>query len=118
MPEGQFSGQRATYEYESDNGTIYLISLDETLGSITGSGLGLADSSTTGIELPKRFIPRVVFWQGDLNGRVVRKSLVCNTDGTLYTAKSVALTIDGVEGSTTGRRGEKFTFRKLPAASA
>lgn len=117
MPEGQFSGVRATYEYESDNGTKYLISLDATLGNLAGTGLGLADSNTTASELPARFVPRVVFWQGTLDNRVVRKSLVCNPDGALYGAKSSSLTIDGVQGVTTGRRGEKFTFRKLPPAS-
>lgn len=117
MPEGQFTGTRATYEYVADDGSLYLISLDETLGGLTGTGLDLANDTTTGTELPKRFVPRVVYWQGDLDGRIVRKALVCNTDGALYGAKSTALTIDGVDGSTTGRRGEKFTFRKLPPAS-
>lgn len=115
MPEGQFSGTRSSYEYEADDGTMYLITLDTTLGNVTGTGLGLADTSTTATELPKRLTPRVVFWQGILNNRVVRKSLVCNASGALYSSTSQNVTIDGVQGSTTGRRGEKFTFTRLPA---
>lgn len=114
MAESQFTGSRAVYEYTADSGTVYLLTLDETLGGITGTGLTRATTGTTGINAPKRFEPRVVFWQGVLNGRIVRKSIVCNSSGTLYNDVSTALTIDEVDGSTTGRRGEKFTFVRLP----
>jgi hypothetical protein len=115
MPEGQFSGSRASYEYTSDNGTVYLLTLDETLGGLTETGLVAATQGTTGIEPPKRFNPRVVFWQGELSGRQVRKQLVCNSNGSAYVDTSTAITVDGVDGITTGRRGEKLTFTRLPA---
>lgn len=115
MPEGQFSGARAGYEYINDEGTTYLLTLDETLGGIAGAGLSAATSASTAGGAPSRFTPRVVFWQGTLSGRTVRKSIVCNADGALYTDTSQSLTVDGVAGVTTGRRGEKITFVRLPA---
>lgn len=118
MPEGQFSGTRSTYVYESDNGTDYNITLDETLGSIPGTGLPIATTANSGAEKPGRLIPRVVFWQGELDGRIVRKEIVCNATGTLYSDTSQELVIDGVTGFLTGRRGEKFTFTRLQAAPA
>lgn len=115
MPEGQFTGERAVYVYTADDDTQYLITTDKTLGDLTGTGLVAATSGTTAGTLPKGVKPRVVFWQGTLNNKTVRKQLVCNRNGTLLTVnKSTSLTIDGVAGSTTGRRGEKQTFLRLP----
>lgn len=117
MPEGQFSGTRTAYEYTSDSGDKYLLTLDTTLGSITGTGLTAATTATIANPAPKRFKPRVVFWEGTLSGRKVRKKIVCETSGGLYAAStSQPLSIDGVAGATTGKRGEKITFVKLPLA--
>ncbi len=79
MPEGQFTGKRATYDYVADDGSEYRLTLDETLGSLTGTGMGKTTTASTSTEIPKRLKPRVVYWQGALDGRVVRKALVCNT---------------------------------------
>lgn len=118
MPEGQYSGTRTTYEYTSENDVVYLLTLDTTLGDLSEAGLVAATSGTEGVSPPKRFKPRVVFWEGVLGGRKVRKELVCEANSTLYdSATSQALTIDGVEGFTTGKKGEKFTFLKLGAAA-
>lgn len=120
MPEGQYSGTRATYIYVSDSNASYLLTLDTTLGDIAGTGLTRATTgnSTGSTPAPKRFQPRCVYWQGDLGGKTKRKRIVCNRDGTLFaTAAPATVNIDGVSGSTTGRRGEKFTFGSLPAAN-
>lgn len=118
MPEGQYSGIKKVYQYTADNtDDKYLLTLDETLGSISGCDLVEATSATVGTPPPSRFKPRIVYWQGVLDGRIVRKALVCNTSGDLYASTSKALTIDGVAGSTTGRRGEQMTFPRIPAAS-
>lgn len=114
MPEGQYTGRRGNYEYTSDDGTEYLINTDRTLGAIPNTDLQLATQGTNAVNPPKRFYPRVVFWQGELNGRIVRKKIVCDNTSSLYQKnKSERLTIDGVEGFTTGRRGEKFSYLKL-----
>lgn len=111
MPEGQFSGSRSKYEYVSDGGTTYKLTLDDTLGSITDLGLTAAGPTSTGIPKPTGFKPRVVFWQGTLSGVLKRKELVCSATSTLYaTESSSALTVDGVAGEIVGRRGEKLTF--------
>lgn len=116
MPEGQYSGIRKTYEYTADDGNIYLLKLDETLGDLTECALSAATTATTGTAKPLSFKPRIVYWQGTLNGRTVRKSLVCDPDATIYQSNtSQAVTIDGVAGFTTGRRGEKFSFTILPS---
>lgn len=121
MPEGQYSGQRKSYIYESDAGKTYILLLDSTLASLANTGLVEATTANaaTATPAPKRFKPRVVFWQGTLNGRTVRKALVCgDVTSTLY-AKDTSqdVTIDGVAGSTTGRRGEKLSFVALGQAA-
>lgn len=114
MPEGQFSGTRSTYIYETDADTKYLLTLDDTLAGLANTQLVKATTANAADATPppKRFKPRVVFWQGTLDGGLVRKALVCGkASSTLYNkATSQSLTIDGVSGSTTGRRGEKLTF--------
>lgn len=122
MPEGQYTGARKAYLYTPDSGdNTYLISTDETLGGLAGSGLVLATTANiaNAQPAPKRFKPRVVFWQGVLDGRIVRKSIICGTtSATLYDSDSPqAVTIDGVAGSTTGRRGERLSFLNLSAAA-
>ena len=119
MPEGQFTGDRARYVYESDDGTKYRLFLDTTLATAAGSGEGtpgtglVADTPEAGAQnKPTKFKPRCVFWQGTLGGTLRRKALICGTtEAGLYTSKTpVILTIDGVTGVTTGRRGEQMSY--------
>jgi hypothetical protein len=114
MGLGQFTGARGNYEYTADDGSLYLISTDRTLGDISGAKLVLATSGSDAVSPPKRFRPRIVYWQGELNSKIVRKKIICDIDSTLYkNNKSVSLEIDNVDGFTTGRRGEKFSYLKL-----
>lgn len=117
MAEGQYSGQRRPYLYISDSGEVIALLKDETLGDLAGTGLTRATTANIGTAtpMPRRFTPRGVFWQGELNDKTVRKFLVCNATGTLYQGNAPqALTIDGVAGITTGRRGEQQTFLSVP----
>lgn len=121
MPEGQYSGQRRPYLYTSDSGEVFALLKDETLGDIAGTGLVRATTANIGnaSPVPKRFMPRGVHWQGELDGDVVRKFLVCEATGTLYQGNAPqAVTIDGVAGTTTGRRGEQQTFLSIPTDDA
>ena len=114
MGLGQFRGARGNYEFTADDGSLYLISTDRTLGDISGAKLVLATSGSDAVSPPKRFRPRIVYWQGELNSKIVRKKIICDIDSTLYkNNKSVSLEIDNVDGFTTGRRGEKFSYLKL-----
>lgn len=119
MPEGQFSGIRKSYIYVADNDENYLVTLDATLGDLAGTGLVAANTgNAAGLsDPPGRFKLRGVHWQGVIAGRIARKFIVCNNgDGaTLYTGGAVALTVDGVAGSVTGRRGEAQSYSKLPS---
>lgn len=115
MPVGQFSGTRASYVYTSDTGALYVLQLDETLGDLTGAGLDAYDPASPGSATPKptRFQPRGVYWQGTATGfETKRKFITCGTlDATLYDSNvRQTLTIDGVAGVTTGRRGEQISF--------
>jgi hypothetical protein len=119
MPEGQFLGVRENYIYEGDGGAKYIVTTDSTLGGLPGTGLEVATSANAADAqpAPKRFEPRVVFWQAELDGRMVRKAIVCgDVTADLYAKDtSQALAIDGVTGSTTGRKGEKLSFLRLSA---
>lgn len=115
MPEGQFSGTRSKYVYVDDAGTNYILTLDDSL-VITNSGLVLFDPAAppaNSCPAPKRFTPRVVFWQATATGfEGKRKSLVAGTvDAALYASNLASeFTVDGVTGTTTGRKGEKLSF--------
>ncbi len=111
MPEGQFSGDRAKYVYVSEDGTSYSLFLDVTLATLPNTGLVAQAPGDGSIPKPIGFKPRVVFWQGELGGRTVRKEIITSTDSTLYaTSTRQLLEVDGVTGVTTGRRGEKLSF--------
>lgn len=115
MAEGQFLGPRGSYVYTSDSGDSYVITTDATLGALTGCDLTAFNPASPGgaTAAPKRFKPRGVYWKGTATGyEKARKFLICGTtDATLYdTTVGATLTIDGVAGVTTGRRGETLTF--------
>lgn len=110
MPEGQFSGARGKYAYESDGGETYNLTLDTSL-VVAATGLAAAVAGT-GTGKPLNFKPRGVYWQATGAGfEGKRKFLVCAADAAAYVANTrTAITIDGVAGVTTGRRGEQFSY--------
>lgn len=109
-------GERGWYVYTSDTGTQYGYLTDVDLATAMG-----ATAMTAGLpNLPRRFKPRVIFWEGeDDDGTVVRKEVIAPaTTSTGYNSNaSVALTIDGTAGTVTGRRGEKMSFPRLASAT-
>lgn len=117
MPEGQFTGSRSKYVYESETvDEKYILTLDDSLVT-AGQSLQPFDPATppTGnvCPSPKRFKPRIIYWEATAVGfEGKRKQLVCGTNAApLYATNTPAtLTIDGVAGVTTGRRGEVQTF--------
>ena len=112
MPAGQFTGPRKKYAYTNDQDETINLKLDETLATLAGTGL-TASVAGQGGPKPTGFEPRGVYWKGTAAGyETARKFIICGTtDATLYASDSPqALTIDGVAGITTGRRGERLTF--------
>lgn len=112
MPlDGQRLGERDKFTYTMDDGTAIKLVLDQTLGSLTECGLSATTTADAAINKPLKFKPRVVFWQAIVDGKPVRKELVCSATSTAYTSKTeVNITIDGLVGQTTGRRGETLSF--------
>lgn len=111
-------GAKVDYVYTSDDGNTYSLTTDENLAI---AGLGAADAAPVEFDpnnepanfrgpVPKKFRPRVVFAEADLDG--ARKELVAfDPTSELYqTSSRVAVTVDGEPGVTTGRRGEKLSF--------
>lgn len=115
MPEGQFTGTRSSYIYTADDGTTTILQVDDTLAGLTGTGLiSYTGQAVDGLSV-LRFTPRIVYWESD--DKTKRKRIICgDVTGTLYSkVTSAALTIDGVAGKTTGRRGEKLSYLKAKA---
>lgn len=111
-------GSKTDYVYTSDSGNTYSVSTDDDL-AVAGLGAGAAAPVAFDPEnepanyvgpFPRRAKPRVVFAQADADG--ARKELIAfSPTANLYqTVSRQAVTIDGEDGVTTGRRGEKFTF--------
>ncbi len=115
MGVSKFSGIKAAYLYPADDGRTYLILRNVVLASIPGCNLKRASvNSPNAGSIPKGLKCRGVYWQGILDGRRVRKFLICGTSSALYESMgSVEVTIDGVVGVTTRRRGEVASYPKL-----
>lgn len=120
MPEGQFLGRKDSYLYVSDDNKSYIIRRDVTLATIDGTDLVVAtvQNSGDGQNAPKRFQPRGVHWQATAAPVGARKFLICGSrQAALYVASaSQPVTIDGVAGVTTGRRGETYSYPGLTNA--
>lgn len=119
MGLGQFLGKKNKYNYEDDGGRLYTITRDITLATDAKIGLTAFDPATntdTLGTLPKGFQPRGVYWQAnaDQGDEVAgaRKFIICGTAlAPLYDSNGPqSLTIDGIVGTTTGRRGESLSF--------
>lgn len=118
MAEGQFLGQKATYIYVTDSNDEYVITRDNDLSLASITGLVLYTEGAPDLDtLPRGIKPRGVHWVAVVNNRFVRKFLICGTqDATLYLLKgSAPVTIDGVKGFTTGRRGEQKRLARRSA---
>lgn len=120
MAEGQFTGQRSGYLYTDDAGREYLLQLDNTLATVANNGLVRATTANSGSaeNKPIRFQPRGVHWESTVAATPGRKFLICGTAlATLYASNvPVTITIDGVAGVTTGRKGERYSYLNLPSS--
>lgn len=105
-------GKRGKYKYTMDDGTIIKLRLDATLGDLAETGLEAVTTADNAGNKPTNFKPRVVFWQHvQADGTVIRKELVCSTTAAAFVSKdNFNITIDGIDGQTTGRRGEAISF--------
>lgn len=114
---GNLLGPRGKYVYEADDGSTYSITTD---ASLAVAGLGVADAAPVEFDpasppagyagrFPRGAKPRVVHAQ-DAAGN--RKSLVAfDPQADLYQSNlSQNVTIDETVFTTTGRRGETYTF--------
>jgi len=121
MPlSGNRLGPRQRYIYETDDLTIaYIITTDQDLAVAgTGTGAGAPDvydpenppAGVTVCPAPRRFTPRQVFIQDAASG--ARKNLICfSSTADLYAASQPqTVTIDTLDFTTTGRKGEKLSF--------
>lgn len=113
MGVGQFSGPKGKYVYTSDTGDLYLITRDTDLAgtALTEVSLPLYTNQTDVGYAPPRFKPRGVYWKADASP-FYRKFLICGAaDAAAYdNSAPVAITIDGIAGKTTGKRGERVTY--------
>lgn len=105
-------GPRAKYKYTMDDGTIIKLRLDKDLGDLAACGLSPVVTGDNASNKPTNFKPRVVHWQVILpDGKISRKQLVCSSTSDAYTSVDpFNISIDGIAGQTTGRRGEQISF--------
>lgn len=104
-------GPRRYYEYTADNNGKYKYLTDQDLGTAVNATLN--DSNP---DLPRRFKPRGVYVEAEVDGQTVRKFVICPATSTAaYAATaSTTVTIDETEFKTTGRVGERQTFGANP----
>lgn len=114
---GNLQGPRAKYVYEADDGSTYSVTTDQDLAV---AGLGAADAAPVEFDpasppanysgqFPRGAETRKVFVQ-DANGN--RKALTAfDLTADLYaTTLPQTVSIDGVNFTSTGRKGERVTF--------
>lgn len=115
MPAG-IRGQSVKVRYTTDTGVNIALSVPKYIADIPGTGLGTPDG-TEGAK-PARFKPRVVFWEAIVAnvdptkpGQLIRRQIPFNAGALIIAANAtVPVTVDGINGDTTGRRGEKLTY--------
>lgn len=115
MAFGQFLGSKSKVVYTTDSGKSIVLRVDDDL-VLGNSGLPTFDpanppANATG-KFP-RFKPRGVYWEATAaNYEGKRKFLICGTaTAGLYTPDApTAVTVDGVAGVVTGKRGESYTL--------
>lgn len=114
MADGNLLGSRRYYAYTSDTGAQYKFQTDLDLGEAVGATL-----NDTLPNLPRRFKPRGTFVQGVVDGRRVRKFLICPTaDNEVYSADvSQVVPVAGVNFFSTGRKGEQISFGQNPPSA-
>lgn len=120
MAEGQELGPKASYIYVTDSQDSYVIYRDTDLAMSAITGLTPYTEGSPDLDnLPRGLMPRGVYWLGYDGIRPVRKFLICGTqDATLFLLKgSGPVTIGGIKGFTTGRRGEKKRMARRTAAA-
>lgn len=108
---GNTLGERRYYLYTDDLGNNFKFQTDEDLGSAAGNTL-----NDTNPDLPRRFKPRGVYVEGEVDGETVRKFLIVGTrtNGVYASNASQTVTIDGASFKTTGRKGEATSFGANP----
>lgn len=116
MPAGS-RGKSAKVRYTTDGGINIVLKVPQYI--IDGGGHGLQPTDGTEQARPDGLRPRVVFWEGEITEgegatattRKIRRSIPCNPGSLLITAEArQGRTLDGVEGVTTGRRGERRSY--------
>lgn len=109
---GNLIGERAKYKYTMDDGTVIKLRLDKTLGDLAACGLSAVTTADNAGNKPTNFKPRVVYWQHvQADGTINRKQLVCSAASDAFNSvDNFNITIDGLAGQTTGRRGEQISF--------
>lgn len=110
---GNTLGARRYYAYTSDTGTQYSYLTDQNLGEAMG-----AVENDTLPGFPRRFKPRGVYVEGDVEGDFIRKFVICplTTTAAYAATGSTQVTIDEATLKTTGRRGERQSFGSNPVA--
>ena len=105
---GNTLGPRRKVAYTSDTGDIWNITTDANIADASGlpdATNGVGQRKPTGASL------RGVHAQATINGSLVRKFIPCNASATFYdTNNSSVVTIDGAQFTTTGRKGETYSF--------
>lgn len=111
---GNTLGSRRYYRYVDDTGVEFSYLTDQDLGTAVGA---TEDDSLPG--LPRRFKPRGIHCQAEIDGNLRRKFVVIpdTSDTAHWENQSTKITIDSQEFSVTGRRGEQRSFGSNPAAA-
>lgn len=105
---GNTLGPRARVAYTSDTGDVWNLTTDADLAAASGLP---AVTEGTGQRKPSGASLRGVYAQATIGGRLVRKFIPCNATAAFYdTNSSTSITIDGTAFTTTGRKGESYSF--------
>lgn len=114
MAEGNTLGPRRYFRYVTDKNVNYKYQTDLNLGTAAGATLNDTDPN-----LPRRFEPRYLNLQAEINGEQVRKKLIVpNVTSAAWTDTPVEVEIDGEIYTTTGRVGERVSFGVNPGVAA
>lgn len=115
---GNRLGSRGTFDYESDTGTEYVISLDKSVSAAVGNVESAdVDKPVIRASQSRPIRPRYILLQLKSNPSVTKRAIIGDIANALWTSNAASeVTINSVVFVITGRVGEARSVLKKTAA--
>lgn len=115
---GNLLGPRAVFLYQTDGGTSYNITLDQSVATAVGNELSTVNVVGIRATGKRPIAPRYLLLSLVSDPTVTKRAFICDPDNSLFARDAATtVTINGVAFNVTGRVGEQASFLTLTPAA-